>query len=203
MERLQVGRARIVVLTIDVIHFDLVVLLEAQPTIPTTPVLPFEQLGQSQTDTWVPSSSGTPVHPIAIIGTAMALDLDMPGNGHLLMGMEVDGVRPSRWGGEGATGVEPVPVSLNGPPDGLGRVSSVCPAAELHPREVIEPRIDSLTHADAVIVCPPPDLGVELTDPLALGQGLGAANDPSELRQMRLDIGLRRFDQGLEPQAVA
>jgi hypothetical protein len=42
MERLQVGRARIVVLTIDVIHFDLVVLLEAQPTIPTTPVLPFE-----------------------------------------------------------------------------------------------------------------------------------------------------------------
>src|SRR5437867_7379604 len=29
---------------------------------------------------------------------------------------------------------------------GLGRVSSVCPAAELHPREVIEPRIRSEEH---------------------------------------------------------
>ncbi len=133
----------------------------------------------------------------------MALDLDMPGNGHLTMGVEVDGVRPSGWGGEGATGVEPVPVPLDSPPDGLGRVSSVRPAAELDPREVIEPRIHGLAHADAVVVCPPPDFGVELTDHLALGQGLGAATDPSELRQMRLDIGLGRFDQGLEPQAVA
>jgi hypothetical protein len=117
----------------------------------------------------VPSLSCAPVHPIAIIGTAIALDLDMPRNRHLTMGMEIDGVRPSGWGGEGTTGVEPMPVPLNGPPDGLGRVSSMCPVAELDPREVIESRIRGFAHADAVIVCPSPDFGVELTDHLALG----------------------------------
>src|SRR5437879_1080323 len=85
----------------------------------------------------------------------------------------------------GRARIVPVPVPLNGPPDGLGRMASVCPAAELDPREVIEPCIHGLAHADAVIVCPSPNFGVELTDRLALRQGLRAPNDPSELRQMR------------------
>jgi hypothetical protein len=169
MERLQVGRARIVSIPMPVIDLDVVLLLEEQPTIPTTSVLLFEQAGQSRPDTRVPSSPGTPVHPIAIIGTAIALDLHMPGNGHLTMGMEVDGIRPSGWGGEDPPGVAPMPVPLNGPPDGLGRVSSVCPAAELDPREVIEARIHGLAHADAVILCPPPDFGVELDGSPHLG----------------------------------
>jgi hypothetical protein len=127
----------------------------------------------------------------------------MPRDRHLTMGVEVDGVRPSGWGGEGPTSVEPMPVALNHPPDGLRRVSSMCPAAELNPRQVIQPRIHGCAHTDAVIVCPPPDFGVELTDEVALGQGLRAANDPSQLRQMRLDLGLGRFDQGRVPQTVA
>ena len=168
MERLQVGRARIVSIPIHVIDLDVVVLLEEQLTIPTTSLLPFEQLSQSRTDTRVPSSSDTPVHPIAIIGTAIALDLHMPGNGHLPMSLEVAGIWSSGWGGEDETGIAPVPVPLNGPPDGLGRMASVCPAAELDPREVIEPCIHGLAHADAVIVCPAPDFGVALTDHFAL-----------------------------------
>jgi hypothetical protein len=203
MERLQVGRARIVSISTDVIDLDLVIQLEEQPTMATAPTLLFQQRRAAWTDVRVPSLSRGPVHPIAIIGTAIALDLHMPRNRHLIMGVEVDGIRPSRWGGEGTTGVEPMPVPLNHPPDGLGRGSSMCPAVELDPHEVIKPRIDGFAHADAVIVCPPPDFGVELTDEFALEQGLRAANDPSQLRQMRLDIGLGRFNQGLEPQAVA
>jgi hypothetical protein len=182
MERLQVSRARIVSISTDVINLDLVILLEEQPTIATAPTLLFQQLRQAWTDVRVPSLSRAPVHPIAIIGTAIALDLHLPRHCHLTMGMEVDGVRPSGWGGEGTTGVKPMPVPLNNPSDGRGRVSSMCPAAELDPREVIKPRIHGFAHADAVIVCPSPDFGVELTDECALGQGLRAANDPSQLR---------------------
>ena len=39
-------------------------------------------------------------------------------------------------------------------------MSSVCPAAELFPRELIEPAVDGLAHADAVIVRPPRIFGL-------------------------------------------
>ena len=47
MERLQIGKARIVVITIDMVYLDPVVMLEAQPTVATAPALLFQQLGQS------------------------------------------------------------------------------------------------------------------------------------------------------------
>jgi hypothetical protein len=82
-------------------------------------------------------------------------------------------------------------------------VTSVCPTPELGPGEGVEAGIDGLAHTDTVVVCPTPDCGVELTNHLPLGQGLGAANDPSEFREMLLDVGLRRFDQGFIPEALA
>ena len=39
-------------------------------------------------------------------------------------------------------------------------VPLACPAPELYPREVIEPSIDGLAHAGAVIVCPASNLGL-------------------------------------------
>jgi hypothetical protein len=42
MERLKISRARIVSITVDVINLNPVVMLEAQLTIPTAPVLLFE-----------------------------------------------------------------------------------------------------------------------------------------------------------------
>jgi hypothetical protein len=48
--------------------------------------------------------SRAPVHPITIIGTTVALDLDMPGDGHLAVGQEAYGVRVSGRGGKGQTG---------------------------------------------------------------------------------------------------
>ena len=203
MQRLQVRKARIVSIPIPVVDLDAVLMVEEQPTVTTASTLLFEQPGESRTGTRMPSLSDTPVQPIAVIRTAIALYLHMSSNRYLTMHVEVDGIRSGGWGGEDSPGIEPVPVPLNGPPDRLGGVASVCPAAELDPREVIEPCVDGLAHPNAVVVRPPPDFGVELTDHLALGQCLGAANDPPKLREVRLDIGLGRFDQGLESQAVA
>src|ERR687895_895845 len=80
MERLQIAVARIVSISTDVIDLDLVLRLEEQPTIATAPTLVFQQLRQAWADVRVPSLARAPVHPIAIIGTAIALDLHMPPN---------------------------------------------------------------------------------------------------------------------------
>src|SRR5438552_14881153 len=67
MKRLQVAIARIASITIHMIDLDPVIIVEAQLTVPTAPMLRFEELGQSETDARVPSSSLTPIHPVAII----------------------------------------------------------------------------------------------------------------------------------------
>ena len=104
MQRLQIGRARITSIATDVVDLDPIILLEEQPTIATAPALPLQQFCSSKTHTRVSSMSRAPVHPIAIIGTAVALDLDMPGNGHLAVGQEAYGIRVSGRGGKGQTG---------------------------------------------------------------------------------------------------
>src|SRR5262249_33256398 len=105
--------------------------------------------------------------------------------------------------GKGQAGAQPVPVALYHPRRGCGRMTSACPTPKLDPGEGVEPGINGLAHTDTVVMCPAPDDGVELTDHLALGQGPGAVNDPSELREMFLDVDLRRFDQGFIPEALA
>src|SRR5262245_39092234 len=203
MQGLQVRRAAIAAIAIDMIDFNPIVVVKEQPTVGTAPTLLFEQRRQSRTDPWVPSLSRAPIDPVPIIGTAVASDFDMPGDGDLTMEMEVPGMRSSSRRGKGEAGAHPVPVSLYHPRGGFGRVTSVCPTPELGPSEGVEASIDGLAHPDAVVVCPAPDGRVELTDRLALRQGPGAANDPSELREMRLDVGLGRFDQGFIPEALA
>ena len=169
MERLQIAIARIVSITIDVIDFNPVIMLEAQLTIATAAVLLFEELGQAWTGIRVPASSRTPIHPIAIIGTAIVPDLHMAGNGHLTVGEEMLRLWVRSRCGKGETIAPAMPVAVPDPSGGFGWVSSVCPAAELFPRELIEPSKGDLTHADAVIVRPSPNFGVELVDQRTLG----------------------------------
>jgi len=47
MQRLQVAIARIASITIHMIDLDPVIIVEAQLTVPTAPMLLFEELGQS------------------------------------------------------------------------------------------------------------------------------------------------------------
>ena len=98
------SRARITVVTIDMVHLNLVVMLEEQSTTATAPVLLFEQPGQSCTDVGVSALSRAPVHPVPIIGTAVAFDLHMPCYGHLAVGQQVHGIGVSGRGGKGETG---------------------------------------------------------------------------------------------------
>ena len=151
MKRLHVARARIASITIHMIDLDPVLIVEAQLTVPTAPMLLFEELGQSSTDARVPSSSLTPIHPVAIIGTPVPTDFDVPSNSHLTMGEKVYSIRVRGGCGKGETVVQPMPVPLPDPSGGFGWVSSVCPAAEFLPRELIKPAVDGLAHADAII----------------------------------------------------
>ena len=104
MKRLQIRIARIAVITVDMIHLNPVVMLEEQPTITTPAPLIFEQPRQFGTDRWMPSLSRAPVHPIAVIGTAMALDGDMPCNRHLAVSPKARRLRVGRRGGKGQAG---------------------------------------------------------------------------------------------------
>src|SRR4029450_1671503 len=115
MKGLQIGIARILSIATDVIHLQSVLLLEEQPTIGAAPALPLQQLGQSGIDGGVTPTPATPIHPVAIIGTAMAGDLDVPCDPHLAMRVEVHGVRIGGRCGEGQTCVPPAPVPLHGP----------------------------------------------------------------------------------------
>ena len=120
MERLQISIARIAAITVHMIHLDPVVILEEQPAGATAPVLRFQQLGQSWAGVWMPSLSNTPVHPITIIGAAVALNLDMPSNRHLTMRVKIDGVRACGRSGKGPTAADPMPIPLDGPSNGFG-----------------------------------------------------------------------------------
>src|SRR5262245_52968702 len=172
MERLQIIIARIASITVDVINLNAVIVVEAQATRRTAPLLPFEQLGQSWTDARMPSASCTPIHPITVVGTAVAPDFDVPCNGHLTMRAEGHSVRVRRGRGKGETGMPLMPVAFQCPRDRLHWVTPVCPAAELYPQEVIKSSIDGLAHTGAVIGGPAPDEGVELTDQCALRKSL-------------------------------
>ena len=103
MECLQIGITHVASVTVAVIDLDPVIRLEEPPPIETTPLLCFEQFGESGPDMWVASLARNPVHPVTIIGTAVALDLDVPGEGHLTVCEEVRGVEIG-WGrGKGQT----------------------------------------------------------------------------------------------------
>ena len=100
MKRLQISQARIAAIPIDVIHLNPVVMLEEQPTVATPAALPFEQLGQSGLGIRMPSLSGTPVHPIAVVRAPVPSDLNVPRNRRLAMGHEVHGIGISGRGGK-------------------------------------------------------------------------------------------------------
>src|SRR5919197_2942906 len=180
------------------VHLNPAVMLEEQPTIATASVLLFEQPSQSCTDVGFSALSCAPVHPVPIIGTAVALDLHMPGNRHLAVGQQVPGIGVGGRGGKGETGAYAMPVPPDGPGGGFPRVSPACPVAEFDPGEGIQPLVDGVAHSDAVVVGPAPNNGVALADQLPLRQGLPALDNPSKRGEMVLHLGFGGVDQGFE-----
>src|SRR5947209_5719700 len=104
--------------------------------ISTSRTLPFEQPGQSWIGVGMPSLPRTPVHPIAIVRTAVPLDLDVPRDCHFTMEVEIHGVRTCRRSGKGLTSAKPMPVPLDDPSHGFVWMSLMCPGAELFPYEI-------------------------------------------------------------------
>ena len=202
MERLEIARARIAAVSIDMIHLNPVPMLEEQPAVATAPLLRFQQLGRSWTGIRMPSLSRTPVDLIAVIEAAVSSDLEVPRDRHPTMGQEVHGIRISGRGGKGPPVLQLTPVPFPQPAGGFCWVSPVCPAAELFPGEKVKPFKDRLTHTGAVVVRPAPNFRVELLDQGALSEGCSVSYNPPKLRQMRLDVGLGRFDQGLIAEAM-
>ena len=164
MERLQIGRARISAITMEMIHLNPVVMLEEQAAIATAPVLRFQQLGQFRTGVRMPSLSSTPVHPIPIVRAAVPSDLDMPRDRRPTMGQQMHGVGLSGRGGKGPPVVQWRPIPFPHPAGGFRWVPPVCPAAKLFPGEKVQPVAGGLTHAGAVIGCPASHCRVELLD---------------------------------------
>ena len=117
MKRLQVCRARIAVVAIDMVHLDPVVMLEEQPTVTTPALLLFEQPGQFGTGHGMPSLSCAPVHPIAVIGTAIALDVDMSRYRDLAVSPKARRFRVGRRGRKGQAYAQPMPVTPGDPAD--------------------------------------------------------------------------------------
>ena len=129
MKRLQVAIARIASIAIHMIDLDPVIIVEAQLTVPTAPMLLFEELGQSSTDARVPSSSLTPIHPVAIIRTPGGLDFHMAADGRVRVQRECASFQ--RWLEAPAFALVYPPVFAHDPVLGLIRMAGHGPTAQL------------------------------------------------------------------------
>ena len=157
MQGLQVRRAAMAAIAIDMIDFNPIVVVKEQPTGGTAPTLLFEQCRQSRTDPWVPSLSRAPIDPVPIIGTAVAPDFDMPGDGDLTAQVEVPGMR-SEWPTWQRKRRVPSRCGIAVSPKGWFWSGDVgVPNYGSSPSEGVEASIDGLAHTDAVVVCPAPD----------------------------------------------
>ena len=77
MERLEVGVTGGPSIPVNVINFELVIMLEVLSTIGTPPLLSFEQSGYSGFHRRVMPLAATPIHPVPIIRTPITSDFCM------------------------------------------------------------------------------------------------------------------------------
>ena len=112
---MQVTVTRVLAISVNMVNLQLVIMLEVQSAVRTPSLLSFEQSGDAVFDRRVMAPTATPIHPVPIIRTAVALDLDMPGDSHLTVEVEAHGVRVEGRGGKGQTVVQAMPVPLEYP----------------------------------------------------------------------------------------
>ncbi len=175
-------------------------MLEVQPALGTASLLLFQQGRQSRADRWVPSLSSTPVHPISIVRTPIASDLDVSLDRDFVVEGERDQTfRDTRCRKDPAR-VSLGLVAVEYPSGRLLGVSPVRPVTELGPHQIIEPTESGFTYPAAVVIGPSPNFGIELLDQGDLRPCLRFPYDPTELREMIRHVGFGRFDQGFVPE---
>jgi hypothetical protein len=202
-ERLPVRHARSVVVAMDMGHRAAVVLVDEQPAVSTATLWRLEPLGPSWLDTRGAAVATTPVHPLAIIRTAAAVDVAMPGNRPCTVSVKRTGGRLRGRGGKDQTAVQSAPRPLQDPGGAPAGVASMCPAAALVPEETSEPADRGLPHTGAGIVGPPAHLRVALREQGALGQGCPAPDAPAQRRERRRLVGLGGCAEGFASRALA
>ena len=132
----------------------------------------------------------------------MARDLRMAQTGDVTMGGQRRLTLTGGWRGKHPARFPSGPVPVRHPSGRCLGVSPARPGAELHPGEVIHATAGGLTHPGARVMSPTPNWGVELVDHGRLRPVLPQPHDPTPLREMRLDVGLGRCDQGFVPEAL-
>ena len=186
MEGLEIDRAGVSSIPVDMVDLKLVSMVEEQFTGGAAPALLFEQGGQSRPDRRVLPASLTPRHPIPIVRTAIACDFRVAQPGGVPMGGEGRLTRTGGWRGQHLAGCLSVPVPVRHPPCRFVGVSPARPGTPLHPGETSQATKGRLTYPSAIGVGPTAYCGVELVDQGRLGPVLPDSHDATQLREVLL-----------------
>src|SRR5215831_19929587 len=144
------------------VDFDARLIEEVQPTVPAFPLLPGKQPAQLVPGQWLLlAQASRPVQEVAVIRTRGALDQDMSSNRNGIVLLQLDAFCRRKAPVVLLAGV-PVPP---GPPGGcFPGVTAGGPAPQEGEQLVVAVREHPLGDDIPVIVRPPADTGVELTD---------------------------------------
>ena len=183
MEGLEIDRAGVSSMPIDMVDLKLVSMVEEPLTVGAAPALLFDQGGQSRPDRRVVPASLTPIHPIPIVRTPIACDFRVAQTGGVPMGGEGRRTRTGGWRGTHLAGGLSGPVPVRPPPCRCVGVSPARPGTPLHPGETIQATTGRLTYPRAIVVGPTASCGVALVDQGRLGPVLTGPNDATQLRE--------------------
>src|SRR2546426_259516 len=149
MYGLEIDRAGVSSIPIDMVDLKLVSMVEEQFTGGAAPALLCDQGGQSRPDRRVLPASLTPIHPIPIVRTPIACDFRVAQTGGVTMGGEGRLTRTGGWRGTHLAGFLSVPGPVRPPPCRFVGVSPARPGTPLHPGETIQATKGRLTYPSA------------------------------------------------------
>src|SRR5215472_15389845 len=146
----------------DVVHFHPIARRKEQAALRTLAVLSLQESGGSGRDLRMVSEASTPIHPIAIIGTAPTVDLHVTPDRHLSVSIQAGTSLRGLKDPSVALGHAPVP--MGDPRFAFVGMAVGRPSAQ-HPIESVIQTLEETGTADpGVIPCPPPDGRVEPSD---------------------------------------
>jgi hypothetical protein len=177
----------------DVIDFHPLTLREEQSARSTLPVLSLQESCDSGRDLRMVSETGTPIHPIAIIGAADAVDLHMPMNRRLPVTVQTQ-LPVGQWEDPPVSRGEAL-VPMSDPPFPFVGVAVGRPSAQHSIEPIIQTREDPGTADPRIVPRPPKDNRVEQAEQCFLA---GMAMTLDEQPQL-LDVGLDRLGTRHDP----